>query len=43
MFEKYALEKCGYRKIASNLNTQGIKTKSGMEWTVHGVKNHLGK
>ncbi len=41
IFEKYALEKWGYRKIASSLNTQGVKTKNGKEWTVNAVKTIL--
>ncbi|WP_255247446.1 recombinase family protein [Paucisalibacillus globulus] len=41
IYEKYALERWGYRKIASSLNTQGIKTKKGNEWTINAVKTIL--
>ncbi|MFT4414520.1 recombinase family protein [Fredinandcohnia humi] len=41
IFEKYAVEKWGYKKIAARLNAQGIKTKNGKEWTVNSVKTIL--
>ncbi|MBT2683369.1 recombinase family protein [Bacillus sp. ISL-37] len=41
IFKKYANELWGYRKIASSLNTQGIKTKNGKEWTSNAVKTIL--
>ena len=41
IFEKYAIDQWGYRKIASNLNDQDIKTKNGKDWTVTAVKTIL--
>ncbi|SEP61770.1 site-specific DNA recombinase [Virgibacillus subterraneus] len=41
IFEKYALEKWGYKRIASSLNIQGIKTKRGKYWTSNAVKTIL--
>ena len=41
IFEKYAVEKWGYKKIAANLNIQGIKTKNENEWTVNAIKTVL--
>ncbi|WP_096156214.1 recombinase family protein [Bacillus sp. FJAT-45066] len=41
IFEKYAIGLWGYKKIASSLNTQGVKTKKGKEWTVNAVKTIL--
>lgn len=41
IFEKYALEKWGYKKIAANLNFQGIRTKNGNEWTINAIKTVL--
>lgn len=41
IFEKYTVEKWGYKKIAANLNFQGIKTKNGNEWTINAIKTVL--
>jgi site-specific DNA recombinase len=41
IFEKYSSEKWGYKKIAANLNIQGIKTKNNKEWTINAVKTVL--
>ena len=41
IFEKYAIDQWGYRKIASNLNDQDIKTKNSKDWTVTAVKTIL--
>ncbi|MGO5676658.1 recombinase family protein [Bacillus subtilis] len=41
IFEKYAIDQWGYRKIASNLNEQNIQTKNGKHWTVTAVKTIL--
>lgn len=41
IFEKYALEKWGYKRIASSLNTQGFKTINGKAWAVNAVKTIL--
>lgn len=41
IFEKYAIDQWGYRKIASNLNEQGIKTKNGKLWAITAVKTIL--
>ncbi|MEA3321469.1 MAG: recombinase family protein [Bacillota bacterium] len=41
IFNKCATEKWGYKKIAANLNIQGIKTKNGNQWTVNAVKTVL--
>ncbi|MFE7064589.1 recombinase family protein [Sutcliffiella sp. NPDC057660] len=41
IFEKYAIDQWGYRKIASNLNEQGIKTKNEKHWSITSVKTIL--
>ncbi|WP_062515154.1 recombinase family protein [Halobacillus sp. KGW1] len=41
IFEKYANDKWGYRKIASNLNDQMIRTKNKNLWNVTSVKTIL--
>jgi site-specific DNA recombinase len=41
IFEKYAIENWGYKKIASFLNRQGIKTLNNREWTINGIKTIL--
>ncbi|OZU89418.1 hypothetical protein CIL03_06815 [Virgibacillus indicus] len=41
IFEKYAIDQWGYRKIASNLNEQGIKTKNEKYWSITAVKTIL--
>lgn len=41
IFTKYALENWGYKRIASSLNMQGIKTKRKKEWTVNAVRTIL--
>ena len=41
IFEKYAIDQWGYRKIASNLNEQNIQTKNGKQWTITAVKTIL--
>lgn len=41
IFKKYAIEKWGYKKIASYLNIQGIKTKNKQYWTINAVKTIL--
>ncbi|MFD1447944.1 recombinase family protein [Oceanobacillus profundus] len=41
IFEKYAIDQWGYRKIASNLNDQNIKTKNEKHWTVTAIKTVL--
>jgi site-specific DNA recombinase len=41
IFEKYSSENWGYKKIAANLNVQGIKTKNGKQWTINAVKTVL--
>lgn len=41
IFEKYALENWGYKRIASSLNMQGIKTKRDKDWTIHAVRTIL--
>lgn len=41
IFDKYAIDQWGYRKIASNLNDQDIKTKNRKDWTVTAVKTIL--
>ncbi|WP_341301059.1 recombinase family protein [Lysinibacillus sp. FSL H8-0500] len=41
IFEKYAIDQWGYRKIASNLNTLGITTKKSNLWSITAVKTIL--
>lgn len=41
IFDKYANEQWGYKKIASALNTVGIRTKKDNYWTVFAVKTIL--
>ncbi|EOR25769.1 phage resolvase [Niallia nealsonii AAU1] len=41
IFKKYAIEKWGYKKIASYLNIQGIKTKNKQYWSINAVKTIL--
>lgn len=41
IFEKYAIDQWGYRKIASNLNTLGITTKKNNLWSITAVKTIL--
>ncbi|TFB13590.1 recombinase family protein [Filobacillus milosensis] len=41
IFEKYAVDMWGYKKIASSLNMQGIKTKNKKDWTINAVKTVL--
>ena len=41
IFEKYATDLWGYKKIASSLNTQGVKTKNDNDWTTNAVKTIL--
>ncbi|WP_223155108.1 recombinase family protein [Alkalibacillus aidingensis] len=41
IFEKYAFNKWGYKKIASKLNIQGVQTKYNNEWTINSVKTIL--
>lgn len=41
IFEKYTENMWGYKKIASNLNLQGIKTKKGNYWTTTAIKTIL--
>lgn len=41
IFEKYTYDQWGYRKIASNLNDQGIKTKNDKHWTITAIKTIL--
>ncbi|MBU9710897.1 recombinase family protein [Evansella tamaricis] len=41
IFEKYGMDQWGYRKIASDLNKQGILTKNNKFWTITAVKTIL--
>jgi site-specific DNA recombinase len=41
IFEKVTTDKWGFKKIATNLNIQGIKTKNRKEWTANAVKTIL--
>ncbi len=41
IFEKYTYDQWGYRKIASNLNDQGFKTKNDKHWTIMAIKTIL--
>ncbi|NRD77385.1 recombinase family protein [Bacillus sp. BRMEA1] len=41
IFEKYAIELWGYKKIASTLNLQGFRTKNNKYWTINAVKTIL--
>jgi site-specific DNA recombinase len=41
IFEKYAIDNWGYRRIAANLNMQGVRTKYDKEWTINAVKTIL--
>ncbi|MBT2687275.1 recombinase family protein [Bacillus sp. ISL-47] len=41
IFNKYVYEQWGYKKIASNLNLQGFKTKRNNDWTINAVKTIL--
>ncbi|MEK4387903.1 recombinase family protein [Solibacillus sp. FSL W7-1464] len=41
IFDKYANEQWGYKKIASALNTLGIRTKKDNYWTIFAVKTIL--
>lgn len=41
IFEKYAINQWGYRKIASHLNTLGITTKKNNLWSITAVKTIL--
>ncbi|WP_088051613.1 recombinase family protein [Virgibacillus dakarensis] len=41
IFEKYTKNMWGYKKIAANLNLQGIKTKKGNYWTTSAIKTIL--
>ena len=41
IFEKCASEKWGYKKIAADLNIQGIRTKNKNQWTVNAIKTVL--
>ncbi|MCM3112815.1 recombinase family protein [Lederbergia lenta] len=41
IFEKYTKNMWGYKKIASNLNLQGVKTKKGNHWTTTAIKTIL--
>jgi site-specific DNA recombinase len=41
IFEKYTKNMWGYKKIASKLNLQGIKTKKGNYWTTSAIKTIL--
>lgn len=41
IFNKYAHDNWGYKKIASELNIQGIKTKKGNDWSINGIKTIL--
>jgi site-specific DNA recombinase len=41
IFEKYAVAKWGYKKIASTLNIQGIKTKNEKHWSINAIKTIL--
>ncbi|WP_201716142.1 recombinase family protein [Rossellomorea arthrocnemi] len=41
IFEKCASEKWGLKKIAANLNIQGIKTKNNNDWTSNAIKTVL--
>ncbi|WP_153461421.1 recombinase family protein [Sediminibacillus terrae] len=41
IFEKYTYDQWGYRKIASNLNDQGFKTKNNKHWGITAIKTIL--
>ncbi|WP_052123996.1 recombinase family protein [Ureibacillus manganicus] len=41
IFEKYAIDQWGYKKIASNLNTLGVTTKKNNFWSITSVKTIL--
>jgi len=41
IFDKYTSDKWGYKKIAANLNIQGVKTKNDNDWTVNAIKTVL--
>ncbi len=41
IFECYTNKMWGYRKIANNLNTQGLKTKKDNNWSITAVKTIL--
>ncbi|SIR56379.1 recombinase family protein [Priestia flexa] len=41
IFNKYVYDQWGYKKIASNLNLQGFKTKKNNDWTINAVKTIL--
>lgn len=41
IFNKYAYDHWGYKKIASNLNLQGFKTKNNKDWSINAVKTIL--
>ncbi|MBM7662269.1 site-specific DNA recombinase [Bacillus mesophilus] len=41
IFDKYVSENWGYKKIAGNLNIQGVKTKHKKEWTTTAIKTIL--
>ncbi|KZB92461.1 hypothetical protein A2U94_05450 [Bacillus sp. VT 712] len=41
IFKRYSYDAWGYKKIASELNLQGIKTKHNKEWTITAVKTIL--
>lgn len=41
IFDKYANEQCGYKKIASELNNTGSRTKKNNYWTIYAVKTIL--
>jgi site-specific DNA recombinase len=38
IFNLFAIENWGYKKIASNLNIRGLKTQKGKEWSINGIK-----
>lgn len=41
IFDKYAIDKWGYKKIAANLNIQGVRTKKDKDWTINAIKTIL--
>ncbi|MFD2215334.1 recombinase family protein [Metabacillus endolithicus] len=41
IFKKYVYDNWGYKKIASELNLQGIKTTRNKEWTTNTIKTIL--
>lgn len=38
IFNLFAIESWGYKKIASTLNVRGLKTVKGREWSINGIK-----